>query len=162
MASGPALITSQHLIDRLDGGAEELRRLAGDDGTGTYDADKVATAIATASEDAYGALLAGFATVERVQALVENDPAVIDAICLRARYALTRWKNSFIAADGRHVFQSSAREALDLLRDKARGAKRSSAEESTGVGQSSVLRPRSAAGRDPSPVRDGTGTWRGF
>lgn len=157
------LCTAQNLIDRLDGGAEELRRLCGDDGAGSYDTTSLTRAIATASEEAYGLLLSGFSTVANVVELVENDAAVLDAVCHLTRYALTRWKNEFRQPDGSAAFAREAREARDLLREKSRGAKRSSAEEVTpGPGRSTLLRPRSSSGNTPSKLTDSYGRPVGF
>ena len=44
------LITTDDLVLAFDGNAEELRRIAGDDGTGTARADRVAYGIGVASE----------------------------------------------------------------------------------------------------------------
>lgn len=158
-----ALLTIQQLIDRFDGGAEALRRFAGDDGTGSYDAGKVAIGIAGASEEAYGILMSGFGSVERVQRLAANDAEVIDALAHLVRYRLTRFKDEFRLPDGRSVFYPEAREARDLLREKARAGKRTSAEEVTpdGPGQSGLLRPR-AAHRRVSVLRDCNGRSTGF
>lgn len=158
------LVTAADLIARLDGGEEALRELAGDDGAGAYRADVVALAITEASEEGYGILLAGFPTVETVQHLAANDPSVKGALCQLTRYALTRWKKAFRLPDGTSIFQPEAREARDLLREKSRGAKRTSAEEVTtdGPGRSTLLRPRTATG-DRSFLRDTvTGRPRGF
>lgn len=159
-----ALITAQNLIDRLDGGAEELRRLAGDDGTGVYDATAVARAIATASEEGYGILMSGFPSVAAVQALVANDDAVLNALCQICRYVLTQWKHQFRLPDGGSIFAKDAREARDLLREKARGGKRSSAEAVTpnGPGSSTLLRPRSSSGQARSILTDSSGKPFGF
>lgn len=158
------LCTAQDLIDRLDGGAEELRRLAGDNGSGSYDTTSVTKAIASASEEAYGLLLGGFTTNANVQALVENDAAALDAVCLIARHHLVRWKRDFRLPDGGTIFSKDAREARDFLREKSRGAQRSSAEEVTpnGPGRSSLLRPRSSSGPAPSILTDSYGKPVGF
>lgn len=159
-----ALLTAQDLIDRLDGGEEELRRLAGDDGTGVYNVAAVTTAIATASEEGYGILMSGFPTVAAVQALVANDAAVLDALCAITRYALTKWKHQFRLPDGTAIYAKDAREARDLLREKARGGKRSSAEAVTpgGPGSSTLLRPRSSSGPARSVLTDCNGKPVGF
>ena len=81
-----ALITEDDIKLALDGTAETLRELAGDDGTGAARADRVAYGIAVASEDAYGILLAGFGTVEKVQALAANDRRDIRRVT-RLRFA---------------------------------------------------------------------------
>lgn len=157
------LITAQDLIDRLDGGAEALREIAGDDGTGSYRTGPVGIAITEASEEAYGILLAGFTTNEKVQALVANDSSVKGAICQLTRYALTRWKKEFRLPDGKSVYQSEAREARDLLRGKASGAPRTSAETATnGPGPSSLLRPRTATPPRSLMLDAITGRPRGF
>lgn len=158
------LVTDDDMIARLDGGQEGLRELAGDDNTGAYRADRVAIARGEATEEGYGILLSGFETVEKVQNLVANDPTVKDALCQLVRYSLSRWKKAFRLPDGTSVFQPEAREARDLLREKSRGAKRTSAEEVTpdGPGRSTLLRPRTATG-DRSFLRDAvTGRPRGF
>lgn len=149
------LCTAQDLIDRLDGGAEELRRLAGDDGTGAYDSTSVTNAIDAASGEGYGILLAGFSSNDTVAALVANDPTVLNAICLLVRYHLTLWKREFRLPDGASMFQRDAREARDLLREKSRGGQRSSAEEVTpnGPGRSALLQPRTAS-NIPSVIVD--------
>ncbi len=140
-----ALITEAHLLLALDGSAEQLRRLAGDDGTGTARADRVTYGIAVASEEAYGILLAGFESVERVQALAAEDVAVRHAIAMIWRETLASGKDDFRLPDGKTIFSADARVARDLLRAKAQGARRSSAEEVAAVGQSGLLRPRASS-----------------
>lgn len=121
------LITAQDIIDRLDGGEEELRRLAGDDGTGSYSADKVTAAIAEASEAAYGILKAGFQTNARVKLLVDADADAKTQIVHMVRHALTQFKNDF-RMNGEPPFAGDARRARDILRQKASFALRTSAE----------------------------------
>lgn len=159
------LITAQQLIDRYDGGAEALREYAGtviDGDAAVYDPDKVAAAIAGASDEAYGILLGGFETNERVQALAANDVEVLDALALLVRYRLTRFKKEFRRPDtGMSIFLGDAREARDALRMKSDGAKRTSAEKAVnGPGESELLRPRGSH-RIRSAITD-DGTPRGF
>lgn len=144
------LLTVQDLIDRFDGGEEALRRFAGTDPTtGSYDADRVARAIAAVSQEIYGILLAGFETTERVQALVAGDEDLIDRGAQLVRYRLTVFKDDFRLPDGRSVFASDARDARDVLRAKASSAERSAAEELPAVGKSSLIRPRATAETPP-------------
>lgn len=156
------LITAQQLIDRFDRGEEDLRRFAGDDGAGSYHVGKVTEGIAVASAETYGILLAGFDTNERVQALAANDPEVLNALARLVRYHLTVFKDDFRLPDGKSVFSSDAREARDALREKARGAKRSSAEATAAVGQSALLRPRGSSGPRRSILTDASGKPVGF
>lgn len=156
------LITVQQIIDRYDGGAEALRRFAGDDGAGSYDAAKVTDAIASASAEAYGILLSGFDSNDRVEALAGADPEVLAAIARLVRYHLTIFKDGFRLPDGKSVFSADAREARDALREKARGAKRSSAEATATVGQSGLLRPRGITGPQKSIFTDPCGKPVGF
>lgn len=143
------LITQDDLILALNpGGTEKLRQLAGTDAAGQPNADKVAYGIEVATEEGYELLLGGFQTNERVQALAATDVAVRFRLCMIARYAMAEGNEQFRTPDGKNQFASSAREARDGLREKSRGAKRSSAEgtEVSGakVGQSSLLRPRAS------------------
>ncbi len=155
------LITAQQLIDRYDGGAQALFEYAGNDGTGAYDAGKVALAITGASDEAYGILLGGFGSNERVQRLAAEDAEVLDALALLVRYRLTRFKREFRTPDGRSVFAADVREARDALRMKGDGAKRTSAEKAVnGPGESELLRPRGSH-RIRSVITD-CGTPRGF
>lgn len=160
------LLTAQDLIDRYDGGEEALRRFAGTKVVGnvtTYDDGKVDKAIATTSEEGYEILLSGYETNERVQALAANDARVIDALAIICRYHLTKYKDDFREPDGQSIFKADTREARDVLREKARGAKRSSSEQvnPNGPGQSGLLRPRSAH-RIPSVLLDSNGRPVGF
>lgn len=160
------LVTQADLLLALAGGTEKLRQLAGDTGTSdpTPDADRIAYGIAVASEDAYGILLSGFPTVETVQHLAANDPSVRHAVAMIFREKLAEGKDEFRLPDGTCVFAPDARRARDLLREKSRGAKRTSAEEVTpdGPGRSTLLRPRAATG-DRSSFRDpNTGRPVGF
>lgn len=139
------LITSADLLLALDGSAEQLRRLAGDDGTGVAREDRVAYGIDVASEEAYGILLAGFESVERVQALAAADVSVRHSIAMIWREVLAAGKDDFRLPDGKSIFSADARVARDQLRAKAQGARRSSAEEVATVGQSGLLRPRAAS-----------------
>lgn len=140
------LITTDDLVLAFDGNAEELRRIAGDDGTGTARADRVAYGIGVASEEGYGILRAGFVTNEAIQRLAANDPAVRHALAMIFREVLAQGKSEFRLPDGQTVFSGDARRARDLLREKSRGGVRTSAEEVTpnGPGESSLLRPRTA------------------
>lgn len=157
------LITEADLLLAFDGNAEQLRRLAGDDGTGTARADRVAYGIAVASEDAYGILLAGFTTVEKVQALAERDPSVRHAIAMIFREKLAEGKDEFRLPDGSCIYAPDARRARDLLRGKASGAPRTSAESATnGPGPSSLLRPRTATPPRSLMLDAITGRPRGF
>ena len=158
--AAPDLITDQELIDRYDGGAEALRRFAGDKLVGnvlTYDDGKVAIARAAASKEAYGLLLAGFRTVARVQALVANDDEIKNMIALLVRFHLVVFKDDFRLPDGSCVFAKDTERARDVLRAKSSTEERSAAEELPEVGRSSLIRPRATA---ESPPRVFTG--RGF
>lgn len=157
------LITTANLLLAINGGNEELRRLAGDDGTGSYRTDRVAYAITVASEQAYGLLMAGFSTVANVQALAANDVAVRHAIAMIVREVLAEGKEQFRLPDGKTVFSDDARRARDVLRGKSTGAPRTSAEEvSPGPGQSTLLRPRASSGPKPSVFTDCNGKLVGF
>ena len=157
------LIAEADLLLTFDGNAEQLRRLAGDDGTGIARADRVAYGIAVASEDAYGILLAGFTTVEKVQALAERDPSVRHAIAMIFREKLAEGKDEFRLPDGSCIYAPDARRARDLLRGKASGAPRTSAESATnGPGPSSLLRPRTATPPRSLMLDAVTGRPRGF
>lgn len=156
------LITVDDILAALDGGEETLRRLAGDDGTGSYREARVDYAITVASEEAYGILLSGFDSNARVKALVAADVAARHAIVMIWREVITQGKDEFRLPDGRTVFSADARIGRDALREKARGAKRTSAEEVTGVGQSGLLRPRASAGPMRSIFRDSRGRPVGF
>ena len=141
------LITQNDLVLALNpGGTEKLRQLAGDDGTGQPAAANVAYGIGIASEEGYELLLSGFETNERVQALAAADQVVRFRIAMIARYVMAEGNEQFRTPDGKNQFASSAREARDALREKSRGAKRSSAEPSAGVGRSGLLRPRGSSG----------------
>ena len=157
------LITEDDIKLALDGSADTLRELAGDDGTGAPRADRIAYGIGVASEDAYGILLAGFGTVEKVQALAANDPSVRHAVAMIFREKLAEGKKDFRLPDGTCSFAPDARRARDLLREKSRGAQRTSAEETTnGPGRSSLLRPRSANAIPSRMLDSTTGRPRGF
>ncbi len=157
------LITPDDLALAFDGSTEMQRRLAGDDGTGQPRADRVAYGIAVVSEEGYAILLSGFETVERVKRLAANDIAVRHALCMIWREVMAQGKDEFRLGDGSTVFSPDARKARDLLREKARGARRTSAEEVTpdGPGQSGLLRPRSAH-RIPSVILGSNGRPVGF
>lgn len=158
------LITTADLLLAIDGNTEQMRRLAGDDGTGVARADRVAYGIAVASEEAYGILRSGFETNEKIVYLAANDPSVRHAIAMLWREALAQGKDEFRLPDGSCIYSGDARRARDLLREKARGALRSSAEEvaTNGPGRSSLLRPRTAT-PPPSLILDRTtGRPRGF
>ena|SRR6185369_133195 len=158
------LFTTDDLTLAFDGDTEMQRRLAGDDGTGQPRADRVAYGIAVASEEGYGILMSGFDTIERVQRLAANDIAVRHALCMIWRETLAQGKDEFRLPDGTTVFSPDARKGRDLLREKARGARRTSAEQVTpnGPGQSGLLRPR-ASHTQSSVLRDpATGKMTGF
>lgn len=159
-----ALITSADLLLAFDGDTEQLRRLAGDDGTGEPRADRVTYGIAVASEEMYGILKAGFGSNERVQLLAANDPSVRHAGAMIFREVLADGKDDFRLPDGKTIFSASARVGRDTLREKSRGAKRTSAEEVTpnGPGESAVLRPRSSSGNARSILTDSRGRPVGF
>lgn len=146
------LITEADLLLALDGGAETLRELCGDDGNGVRRADRLAYGIAVASEQGYGLLMAGFTTVERVQALAAEDTAVRHALCMIFREALASGKKEHRLPDGKTVFTPDAAIARDLLRGKASGSPRTSAEEVPTVGASSVLRPRASSLQPARPA----------
>lgn len=156
------LITTADLLLAFDGSTEQLRRLAGNDGTGQPRADRVAYGIAAASEDAYGILLSGFDTNTRVQALAAADVGVRHAIAMIWREKLAEGKDEFRLPDGSTIYSGDARRARDLLREKARGARRSSAEANASVGQSGLLRPRVRQGATPSIFTDCHGKPVGF
>ena len=140
------LITQADMIAALgSGGTEKLRQLAGTAADGSPVADRVTYGIAVASEEGYEILLGGFGTNERVQALAADDISVRHRRCMIARCAMAEGNEQFRTPDGKNQFASSAREARDGLREKSRGAKRSSAEGGT-AGKSAVLRPRSSNG----------------
>lgn len=158
------LFTQADLLLAFDGTAETLRELAGDDGTGVARADRVAYGISVASEEMYGILRAGFPTNEVVQNLAANDPSVRHAGAMIFREVLASGKKEFRLPDGTCQFTPDARRARDMLREKSRGALRTSAEEvtSNGPGRSSLLRPRTAHTL-PSVMLDRiTGLPRGF
>jgi hypothetical protein len=158
-----ALITTADILLALDGSTEQLRRLAGDNGAGIARTDRVDYGIAVASEEAYGILIAGFDSVERVQALAAEDVLVRHAIVMIFRFTLADGKDGFRdPASGRCIFEASARAARDALRAKASGAKRTSAETVPGVGQSGLLRPRTATNPAPSLFTDRCGRPVGF
>lgn len=141
-----ALITQDDLILALgSGGTEKLRQLAGTDATGAPVAERVTYGINVASEEGYEILLGGFLTNERVQALAADDVSVRHRLCMIARAAMAEGNEQFRTPDGKNQFASSARESRDGLREKSRGAKRSSAEGGS-AGKSAVLRPRSSNG----------------
>jgi len=145
------LITTDHLKLALGPGAtEKLRQLAGDDGAGQPDTTRIAYGITAASEQAYGILLSGFGTNEAVQALAANDTDVRHQISMIAREVMAEGNEQFRTPDGKNQFASSARTARDVLREKARGARRTSAEAAPGVGRSRLLRPRGSDGGTPS------------
>ncbi len=156
------LITEAHLLLALDGGVQTLLELCGDDGTGVRRADRLAYGIEAASEQGYGILLAGFTTNERVQALAASDTAVRHALAMIFRDVLAQGKKEFRLGDGKTMFSEDARQARDLLRGKSSGAPRSSAETTTDVGQSSLLRPRSSRGNTRSVLTDSNGRPVGF
>jgi hypothetical protein len=87
---------------------------------------------------------------------------VKDDLAVLVRYRLTRFKDGFRLPDGRSVFAGDVREARDDLREKARGAKRSSAEDAPSVGQSGLLRPRGSSGSAKSVFTDCNGKPVGF
>ena len=151
------LITAQELIDRYDGGPEALRRFAGDDGAGSYHAGKVAIAIAAASKEAYGLLLAGFETNERVAALVAADDEIKNKVAILVRHHLVVFKDEFRLPDGSSIFAHDTREARDVLRAKSSVEARTSADELPAVGKSSLIRPLATAETPPSVF-----TGRGF
>lgn len=138
-----ALLLSQDdlLIALNPGGTEKLRQLAGTDATGAPNADKILYGLSVASEEGYELLLGGFETNERVQALAAADVSVRFRLAMIARYALAEGNEQFRTPDGKNQFATSAREARDGLREKSRGAKRTSAEGGA-AGQSTLLRPR--------------------
>lgn len=151
---GDPLITIDNLKLALGAGAtEQLRQLAGDDGTGQPDATRVAYGIAAASEQTYGILMGGFGTEEQIVALAANDVDVRHQVAMIAREVLAEGNAQFRTPDGKNAFASSARVARDVLREKSRGARRSSAEGTTAGGvtvqRSSLLRPRASASGKP-------------
>lgn len=161
-----ALFTTDDLKLALAGGDETLRRLAGDTGATdpTPDPVRVAYGIDVASEELYGILRSGFETNEKIAFLAANDPSVRHAGCMIFREVLGQGRDEFRLPDGTCVFSPDARKARDLLREKARGALRSSAEEvaTNGPGRSALLRPRTAT-PPPSLILDRTtGRPRGF
>jgi hypothetical protein len=157
-----ALITTDDLELAFNGSTEMLRRLCGDDGAGSYRTDRADYGIAVASEEMYGILLSGFDSNERVQALAAGDVAVRHAGAMIWRDVLAQGKDEFRLPDGGNVFSPDARKARDMLREKARGAKRSSAEETAAVGQSGLLRPRSAQRTTSGTFTDSCGKPVGF
>jgi len=157
-----ALISEDDLKLAIGPGADEqLRQLAGDDNTGAPIAARVTYGIDVASEEAYGLLLSGFETNERIQALAENDPLVRHSIAMIARETLAMGREQFRLPDGKCCFSPDARVARDALREKSRGAKRTSAE-TTAAGRSALLRPRGSDGGVRSYLTDSCGRPRGF
>jgi hypothetical protein len=141
------LITTDDLLLALgSGGTEKLRQLAGTAADGTPVADRLAYGLSVASEQAYGILMSGFVTTAAVAALAAEDVDVRHQIAMIAREVLAEGNEQFRTPDGKNSFASSARTARDVLREKARGARRTSAETAPGVGQSRVLRPRGSDG----------------
>lgn len=156
------LITTADLLLAFDGSTEQLRRIAGDDGSGQPRADRVAYGITVASEEVYSILLSGFDTNVRVQELAANDVSVRHAAAMIFREKLVEGKDEFRLPDGKTVFSNDARVARDLLREKARGARRTSAEAVSTVGQSGLLRPRARGGGAKSIFTDPCGKPVGF
>ena len=157
------LFTSDDIKLALEGGDAQLRRLAGDDGTGAPRADRVAYGIAVASEEGYGILLSGFGTTLAVQRLAAADPLVRHALVMIWRETLAQGRDEFRLPDGACTFTPDARRARDLLREKARGGKRTSAEEATnGPGESALLRPRATSVIPSKIISSTTGKPIGF
>ena len=95
------LFTEADISLALPGGAETLRRFAGDTGVAdaTPDAARIAYGISVASEQVYGLLMAGGWSVDQIVALAAADPAVRHAGVMIWREVLCEGPSDFLVND---------------------------------------------------------------